>query len=320
MIVQAQSNDAGRRIDRVLRKMMPRVPLSLLYRLLRTGAVRLNGVRTAPHARVAAGDRISLPSALKSQIASAGATAEPRPEASHREPPEFPAIIDNNQIFVISKPAGVAVAGPGSERPLPLSHHLEPMLADRTPKSLSFHPVPVHRLDRICSGLLIYAKTIDSARNLTAMLRERRATKVYLVLLERVVHRPEWLETRLRYDPTRRRAVIDPRSEPLSAHLRPISTVGSTTLAAVSTRTGRRHQVRAMCAQAGMPLAGDRRYGSTRSRRPFLHAWLLCSHDPSLLHAAGTTFIEAPPDSSRIARHSTDWKRTVASLRALYNS
>ena len=313
MTFQAQPNDAGRRIDRVLRKMLPSAPLSLLYRLLRTGAVRLNSARAAPHARVAAGDLISLPASLATANQPAATAAAPGRAAA-----VLPALIDNEQIFVTSKPAGVAVAGPATERPLPLSHRLEPLLADRTPESLSFRPVPVHRLDRISSGLLIYAKTIDAARDLTAMLRERRATKVYLVLVERSVRRPQRLQARLRYDSHRRRAVIDQTAEPLSAHLRPISAVDGTTLAAVSTRTGRRHQVRALCAEARLPLAGDRRYGSTRSRRPFLHAWLLCSHDPSLLRVAGARYVEAPPETDRLTRHFADWERTAAALRALY--
>lgn len=317
MIVQAQPNDAGRRIDRVLRKMLPSAPLSLLYRLLRTGSVRLNGARAAPEARITAGDRISLPASLPPEQ-QLYATARER--AVVPKTPALPTLINNDQIFVISKPAGVAVAGPATERPLPLSHRLEPLLAEWTPASLSFRPVPVHRLDRICSGLLIYAKTIDAARDLTALLRERRATKVYLVLVERPVRQHQRLQARLRYDPSRRRAVIDEQAKPLSAHLHPINTVDGTTLAAVSTRTGRRHQVRALCAESGLPLAGDRRYGSQRRRRPFLHAWLLCSHDPSLLRVAGAAYLEAPPGTDRLTSHLADWKRTETALRALYIS
>ena len=319
---EAQRNDAGRRIDRVLRRMLPSTPLSVLYRLLRTGAVRLNGARTKPDTRVAAGDRITLPASLSPAPAGAapaanGAaerTAPPRPQLGAR----LAAILDNEHVFVTSKPAGVAMAGPATDRPLPLSHSLEPILADRVPRSLSFRPVAVHRLDRICSGLLIYAKTIDAARDLTALLREGRATKVYLVVVERVVRRARRLEGRLRYDSTRRRAVIDHAARPLFAYLRPISTVAGMTLAAVSTRTGRRHQVRALCAEAGMPLAGDRRYGSRRRQRPFLHAWLLCSADPSLLRCTGAPWVEAPPEIERLARHSADWERAAASLRARY--
>ena len=231
--------------------------------------------------------------------------------------------MDNEHVFVTDKPAGVAVAGPVSERPLPLSHSLEPVLADRVPGSLSFRPVAVHRLDRICSGLLVYAKTIDAARDLTALLRERRATKVYLVVVERTVRRPQVLQARLRYDAARRRAVIDRGAALLRASLHPIGTVAGMTLAAVSTRTGRRHQVRALCASAGMPLAGDRRYGSRRRRQPFLHAWLLCSGDPSLLRCTGARWLEAPPEIARLARHSADWgradwERAAGPLRARY--
>ncbi len=309
---EAQRDDHGRRVDRVLRKMLPAAPLSLLYRLLRTGAVRLNGARTAPGARVAAGDRIVLPPSLAPARACQPARSGPPAAAA------LPAILDNEHLFVTSKPAGVAVAGPATERPLPLNHLLEPMLAGRVPASLSFRPAAVHRLDRICSGLLIYAKTIDAARELTALLRERRAAKVYLAVVERAARRPQRLEARLRYDPARRRAVIDADSVPLFADFRPIGAAAGMTLAAVATRTGRRHQVRALCAAAGMPLAGDRRYGSPRRQPPFLHAWLLCSTDPSLLRFAGAPWLEAPPEIDRVARHSADWGRDAASLRARY--
>jgi len=321
---EAQPNDSGRRIDRVLRRMLPSTPLSLLYRLLRTGAVHLNGAPTVPGARVSSGDRITLPVSLASAAPAAAPGASAATQSvrtaplDRRIPSRFPTLLDNEHVFVTSKPAGVAVAGPVSERPLPLSHSLEPILADRVPESLSFRPVAVHRLDRICSGLLIYAKTIDAARDLTALLRESRATKVYLVVVERAVRRPRLLRARLRYDAARRRAVIDPRAALLHASLQPIGTAAGVTLAAVSTRTGRRHQVRALCAAAGMPLAGDRRYGSRRRKRPFLHAWLLCSGDPSLLRCAGARLLEAPPETARLARHSADWERAAASLRARF--
>ena len=64
MIVQAKLNDDGRRIDRVLRKMLRSMPLSLLYRLLRTGAIRLNGSRVTPAALLSEGDIILLPNTL----------------------------------------------------------------------------------------------------------------------------------------------------------------------------------------------------------------------------------------------------------------
>ncbi len=323
---EAQRNDAGRRIDRVLRRMHPTTPLSLLYRLLRTGAVRLNGAPTVPGARVWPGDRITLPASLSSATAGAAqggneaavAPSDRTASPARQIPARFPTLVDNEHVFVTDKPAGVAVAGPVSEWPLPLSHSLEPILADRVPGSLSFRPVAVHRLDRICSGLLVYAKTIDAARDLTALLRERRATKVYLVVVERTVRRPQVLQARLRYDAARRRAVIDREAALLRASLHPIGTVAGMTLAAVSTRTGRRHQVRALCARAGMPLAGDRRYGSRRRRRPFLHAWLLCSGDPSLLRCTGARWLEAPPEIARLARHSADWERAAVTLRARY--
>lgn len=319
---EAQRDDHGRRVDRVVRKMLPAAPLSLLYRLMRTGAVRVNGARTAPDARVAAGDRIRLPASLAPGPAGHKARAAPRSALP------LPAVLDNEHLFVTSKPAGVSVAGPATERPLPLNHLLEPhllephllepMLAGSGPQSLSFRPAAVHRLDRICSGLLIYAKTIDAARELTALLRERRAAKIYLALVERTAHRPRRLEARLRYDPARRRAVIDEDAGPLFADFRPIGAAAGLTLAAVATRTGRRHQVRALCAAAGMPLAGDRRYGSPRRRPPFLHAWLFCSTDPSLMRFAGAPWIEAPPEIERLARHSADWRRAADPLRARY--
>ena len=313
---EAGWTDAGRRVDRVLRKMLPSTPLSALYRLLRTGAVRLNGARTAPHAQLKAGDKITLPSRL-----SPVPSFDPPPNLSavrQLNPSNLPTIVDNEQVFVINKPAGVAISGPVNERPTPLNLSLEPFLAAQVPKSLSFHPVAVHRLDRICSGLLIYAKTIEAAQGLTAMLRERSATKVYLVLIEQVVKHPRLLKARLRYDSDRRRSVADRRAALSVAYLRPINTAAGTTLAAVSTRTGRRHQVRALCGEAGLPLAGARRYGSQRRQKPFLHAWLLLSSDRSFLHCIGARWLEAPPEITRLTQHSSHWNHSASLLRSRY--
>ena len=313
---EAQRNDAGRRVDRVLRKMLPSTPLSMLYRLLRTGAIRLNGARTAPGTHVTAGDQIALPASLSPILVGAPVATT----LALKQPlvPKLPTIVDNEHVFVTSKPAGVAIAGPATERPVPLSQSLEPILTARVPMSLSFRPVAVHRLDRICSGLLIYAKTIEAARDLTAMLRERHATKVYLVLVEQTVRRPQLLQSRLRYDNAQRRAVSDRQAAPSVAYLRPISSAAGITLAAISTRTGRRHQVRALCGEAGFPLAGDWRYGSQRRQQPFLHAWLLFSADPSLLRCTGARRLEAPPEIKRLAPYAADWERAVGALRSRY--
>lgn len=279
------TDDADRRVDRVIRRLLPQVPLSRLYQALREGDILVNGARVAPAARTREADLISVDPAL-----AAGAAA---PHAATyrvaREP--LPVLYRDAEIMVVDKPAGLAVHGDDDS--------VMTRLAEGGPgprPSLSFAPAPVHQLDRITSGTLVVALTLAAARSWSEALRTGEVLKLYLAAVSGVVRTPSggalW-EDRLRYDRHARRARTDPGGACARARVWTVArAAGATpdrsaaTLLLVRLYTGRRHQIRAQAALRGHALLGDLRYRSVPPRSAHRGAAAAAAAGWPLLHAA----------------------------------
>jgi 23S rRNA pseudouridine955/2504/2580 synthase len=263
---------AGQRIDNFLLRLLKGVPKSHVYRILRSGEVRLNRGRVGPRARLAAGDVVRVPPV---RVADVPARAAPRIRVG--------VVFEDDTLIVVDKPAGLAVHG-GSGIAAGL---IESMRASR-PEGRFLELV--HRLDRDTSGLLILAKKRSALTALHAQLRDGTVDKRYLVLV-----RGKWRdevrrvrlalhklvttsgERRVRVDEDTgrdaetifRRQAAWPRREPPLALLE------------AELRTGRTHQIRVHLTHLGFPLAGDDKYGDfawnrelakSGLKRMFLHA------------------------------------------------
>ena len=173
--VEAQEGDDGQRLDNFLLRTLGAVPRSLVYRILRTGEVRVNGRRAKPAYRLAAGDRVRLP-----PLQGAGRKQDTEtPKAPSKSLREFVAaavIHEDRDLIVVNKPAGVAVHGGSgvSFGVIEALRAVHPQL-----KELEL----VHRLDRETSGCLLVAKRRAVLRDLHAQLREREMEKRYLTLV-----------------------------------------------------------------------------------------------------------------------------------------
>ena len=169
--IEAAAGDDGQRIDNFLARILKDVPRSLIYRILRTGEVRVNGGRAKPQHRLKVGDRVRLPPMQRKQQ-----LETPAPSKSLREFIASAVIFEDRDLIVINKPAGVAVHG-GSGLSFGIIEALR-----------AFHPHVkelelVHRLDRETSGCLLVAKRRAVLRELHATLREREMEKRYLALV-----------------------------------------------------------------------------------------------------------------------------------------
>jgi 23S rRNA pseudouridine955/2504/2580 synthase len=290
------SEDAGQRLDKVLARLLPGVPHTRLFRLMRKGEVRLNGKRVAGEVRVAAGDVLRVPPVrLEAPVAVAVA-----PKATLRLADEISRAIihEDERLLVINKPSGVAVHG-GSGISAGV---IEALRAARPEETLEL----VHRLDRDTSGCLLVARKRSTLRSLHAMLREDDGfDKRYLALV-----RGKWELGRKRIDaPLRtdtrvggeRTVRVDASGKDAASDFRVVQFFGHlATLLEVQLITGRTHQIRVHAAYAGHPVAGDEKYGDGEYNRQlrafgldrlFLHAHSISFEDPD---GRGLVSVSAP--------------------------
>ncbi|HVZ45313.1 MAG TPA: RluA family pseudouridine synthase [Ramlibacter sp.] len=294
MTVGEQSD--GQRLDNFLIRELKGVPKTHVYRIIRSGEVRLNKGRAAADTRVAAGDVVRLPPVRVAERASQtpGMVAPAR---------EFPVLFEDEHLLAIDKPAGVAVHG-GSG----VSFGVIEQLRRARPQAKFLELV--HRLDRETSGILLVAKRRSALTKLQDQFRERDMGKTYLALVQgvwpaqrKVIDQP--LHKYLLADGERRVKVVakdDPDGMRAVTLVRPCAVIpaqaaiqglsGGCSLLEVTIKTGRTHQIRVHVASQGHPILGDDKYGDFELnrllarnglKRMFLHAWRLqFSHPASL--------------------------------------
>ena len=262
---------AGQRIDNFLAGQLKGVPKSHLYKLLRSGQVRVNGGRIRPSHRLQDEDDIRLPPV--STVSRAPLRANP--ELARRI--DRAMVHRGPDIIVIDKPAGLAVHG-GSGLTTDLGQALLALRSEFGELLLG------HRLDRDTSGCLLLARNRPTLLAFHEALRQGHIRRRYLALT-----RGGWgaatveVEAPLARKGPRsafRRVAIDDRGKESRTLFRPLWDDGQAALVEIELKTGRMHQVRVHAVAAGHPLAGDDRYGDRSFciqglKRQFLHAYSL---------------------------------------------
>jgi len=278
--VRIDTEQAGQRIDNFLRRELPGLPKSRLYRIIRRGEVRVNGGRIKVEYRLAAGDEVRIPPA---RVNDGPGEAPPGKIASL----ENHVLFEDKRILVINKPSGIAVHG-GSG----ISHGVIELLRESRPeiRDLSL----VHRLDRETSGCLVLAKRRSALRELHERFRQGTVEKNYLALVagdwqfgEHLVDAPLLVQHRKNGE---RHVVVSDGGKAARTLFRLSRTFGRYSLLQCQPETGRTHQIRVHALHAGHPLAGDDRYGDAEVntaaaklglKRLFLHAQSIAFPDDS---------------------------------------
>lgn len=269
--VRIDSESAGQRIDNFLRKQLPGVPKSRLYRLLRRGEVRINGGRVRAEYRLRAGDEVRIPPARLKPAGSPPTAAEAAWIAER-------VLFEDKALLVIDKPGGTAVHG-GSG----VSHGVIELLRTARPelRDLSL----AHRLDRDTSGCLVLAKRPSALRALHEKFRQGLVEKNYLALAagdwqagEVLVDAPLLVQHRKNGE---RHVVVSDDGKPAQTRIRLSRRFGDFSLLQCQPLTGRTHQIRVHALHEGHPLVVDDRYGDRQAnaaaaaqglKRLFLHA------------------------------------------------
>lgn len=316
-LVEVLDAEAGSRLDRFLRHLVPGLTQGPVEKMLRSGLIRLDGARAKPSARLAAGQMLRLPPHLRD-------SAPPRPvRKSPAATPQLRAsfakmiVAEGDDWIAINKPSGLAVQG-GSGT----SRHVDGMLqalAGDTADRMRL----VHRIDRDTSGVLLVARGRAAARGLTAAFADRDMEKTYLALVAGLP--PDSLQIT---DPLLKKGragfetmAVDPAGQSAHSEMRLISAAGhSFSLVALRPHTGRTHQLRVHMAHAGHPILGDPKYGGKRhdgtgahsgaafARKLHLHAWRLGLPQGRQIEAPLPVHFLAALDSLGLAVPSADWQ------------
>jgi 23S rRNA pseudouridine955/2504/2580 synthase len=280
-------DDAGQRLDRFLRKALGGEPLSLIFKLVRTGGVRVNGAKAAPGLRLAAGDELEIRAA---DVVLAGAKGPRDARRPRRGAAPLAVLFRDEHVLAVDKPAFLLVQqGERDDEPT-----LDDIVARQFGRgdSLTFTPSLAHRLDRGTSGIVLLGLTAEGLRGLTEAFRRRAVEKRYLALVRGRPEEDEFVvDLPLRRDraDTRRGAKVSvshaPEALSATTAFRVLARDEAQGLALVEARprTGRTHQIRAHLRAARLPIVGDPTYGLPAEnerwrrdaglRRQFLHAW-----------------------------------------------
>ncbi|MCB1554075.1 MAG: RluA family pseudouridine synthase [Xanthomonadales bacterium] len=271
-LVQVAEDRAGQRLDNFLAGQFKGVPKSVIYRIVRTGQVRVNGKRAKPDTRLEGGDEVRLPPVRMDTPTDRGA-----PGAAQIRLLQDSVIFEDRAILAISKPSGIASHG-GSGVAFGA---IEILRAARPNETLEL----VHRLDRDTSGVLVLARKRSALTELQRLMREGGVHKRYLSLLAGRIKREKFtvdapLERSV-LQGGERMVRVDAAGKDSVSHFRVIDRFASASYVEVEIETGRTHQIRVHAGHSGHPVLGDDKYGDKSAnagikrlglKRLFLHA------------------------------------------------
>jgi 23S rRNA pseudouridine955/2504/2580 synthase len=286
--IAVAAEDDGQRLDRWLKKRVPELPYGLAQKLIRKGAIRIDGKKAQTDTRLAAGQDIILPPLEDRPDRQKAAPAPPSPNdaADIRKM----VIYDDGDVVALNKPGDIASQGGGG-----VERHIDGLLEHLKDKK-DRRPRLIHRLDRDTSGVLLCARSPEAVRRLGVSFRDRHARKIYWAI---VTPAPEQQEGTINAPlvkasgPLKDRMIVDDQDEEAKVSITDFLVIEragkKAAFVAFMPRTGRTHQIRVHAADVlGCPIVGDGKYGGAKASLPgldlaprlYLHARRLTLRHP----------------------------------------
>ena len=286
---------SGQRLDNFLMRLWKGVPKTHVYRVIRSGEVRINKGRAAAATRLESGDVLRLPP-VRTAARAASEVAEAR---------QFPVLYEDEHLLAIDKPAGTAVHG-GSG----VSFGVIEQLRAARPAARVLELV--HRLDKATSGVLLLAKKRSALTGLAEQFRGRETGKVYLALVEgvwpkqhQVIDVPLYRYLDAQGERRVRRAESDDPGRRSITLVRLVRAYAAFSLLEVTLKTGRTHQIRVHLQGEGHAIVGDDKYGERALNRALARGEPLAGRGGTsrfarmFLHAARLSFAH-PASGERV--------------------
>jgi 23S rRNA pseudouridine955/2504/2580 synthase len=270
-IIKIGRNDAGQRLDKFLSKAVKGLPMSLMYKYIRTKKIKVNRKRAEQSYFLCEGDEIEL--FIRDEFFD---SPESDDGALTRIRPKLDIVYEDENIMLLNKRPGVLVHEDSDAKENTLIMHIKAYLYSKgeyDPKEEnSFSPALCNRIDRNTGGIVIAAKNAEALRVMNEKIRNNEIRKLYLCLVHGTPKkRSATLHGWLRKDSAKN--TVEVRDEKFSGSKEIITiynverSVGDRSLVEVELVTGRTHQIRAHMAHIGHPLLGDGKYGVNRDEK-----------------------------------------------------
>ncbi|WP_032120818.1 RluA family pseudouridine synthase [Clostridium amazonitimonense] len=293
MKIEIGINEAGQRLDKFLRKLLKDVPLSTIYKVIRKGDVKVNGVKSKEKYSLSQGDIVTIDNieskkekGLKFQKVKAN----------------FKVTYEDENMLLLEKWPGVLVHSDKKGGEPTLTDYVLSYLYDKgdynPEKEITFTPASCNRLDRNTSGIVIFGKNFDSLKALNEMIRERKIKKYYSALVKGRIKDGVY-EAYISKDGEENRSKVfnerKPDTKKIAMEVKTIQSNGAFSFIEIDLLTGRSHQLRAHLSFLGNPIIGDVKYGDKKLNSFFNNKFGL---DYQFLYAYKVIFKDCPESLS----------------------
>lgn len=264
MRIEIGTNEAGQRLDKFLRKLLKDVPLSVIFKALRKGDVRVNGKKEKEKYSLVVGDVIDI-----KYIVSDNKKKEPKFQKVDYSGMKI--CYEDENMLLVEKWPGVLVHSDKKDGEPTLTDYVLNYLNDKgaylPEKEITFTPASCNRLDRNTSGMVFFGKNFEALKNLNELIRDRDVKKYYTALIRGRITDRVYEGYILKDQENNVSKVYNdkmPNTKKISMDVKTIESNGLFSLIEIELITGRSHQLRAHLAQLGNPIVGDTKYGEKK--------------------------------------------------------
>lgn len=295
--VKVTKKESNQRVDKYVKKYLNEAPLSFIYKLFRKKDVKINGHWVKQDHIVKEDEELTI------YVSDAQLEEFNKPKDVTKRDLKYPIVYEDSNILIVNKPRGVLVHGDNKEKRNTLSNDVLNYLyykGEYNPREAhAFSPAPAHRLDRNTSGLVLFAKNLDSLNELEELFKEKEElVKTYVALVYGKVNDTLKIDLPLIKDSNSGLVKVGKIKDGAKSALSivtPLKHYGNFTLVSVNLITGRTHQIRVHLSAVNYPIVGDSKYGNFEINRYIREEY---KFENQFLHAKSIEFknIKKPLD------------------------